>query len=354
MNRETIEIRRPDDLHLHLREGRALGAYARRAALHFARVLAMPNTSPPILTADDLRSYRALILEAAPRLEPLMTFKITESLGKREVRELAAAGAVAGKLYPRGATTNSDDGVRRLEAAFPAFEAMEEAGLVLCIHGEEPEAPALERERAFLPSLRGVVKRFPWLRVVLEHVSSREGVEAVLELPETVAATVTVHHLLFTIDDLLGGPLDPHFFCRPLLKGEADRAAIERVVLEGNPRFFFGSDSAPHPRSAKERGAAGVYSMPVALPLLAAFFSGHGRAEALEPFVSRYGAEFYRLPLNDGRLTLRRSAWRVPQELDGVVPLMAGRELAWSVDESEDKRGGLVQDGLVDNSGPAQ
>jgi dihydroorotase len=326
-----IVIRRPDDLHVHLRDGEAVSGYARDAARHFARILVMPNTSPPIVTAEDLVGYRTQILRAAPKLSPLMTFKIMQNATAESIRSLKAAGAVAGKLYPRGATTNSEDGLSDIESALPIIEAMEEEGLVLCIHGEDPTAPVLEREAAFLPVFLEIVRRFPRLKVVLEHVSSDAGVQAVREAPERVAATITVHHLLFTLDDLLGSRLRPHLFCKPVIKPEQDRAAIERVVLEGHPRFFFGSDSAPHLRSDKEgnSGSAGVYSIPVSLSLLAEFFVDRDAVKRFEPFVSEHGARFYGLPLNEGTVTIRKESWRVPEELHGVVPLLAGTELDW-------------------------
>ncbi len=332
---QQILIRRPDDLHVHLRDGDAAAGYARDAAKHFARILVMPNTTPPVVTAEDLTAYRDQIRAAAPGLGLLMTFKIMQDASPDSIPALKAAGAAAGKLYPRGATTNSEDGLSDIEGVLPLFEVMEEEGLVLCIHGEDPTAPALEREESFLPTLFEIVRRFPRLKVVLEHVSSAAGVEAVVDLPETVAATVTVHHLLYTLDDLLGGHLHPHLFCKPILKPERDREAIERVVLEGNPRFFFGSDSAPHLRSEKESasGSAGVYTMPVALSLLADFFVERGALERFEPFVSELGARFYGLPLNEGRLAIRRESWRVPDEYRGVVPLHAGIELEWLPDE---------------------
>lgn len=329
-----ITLRRPDDMHVHLRQGPELAGYAQDLASSFARALVMPNTIPPITTPEGLAGYRTAILKAAGGgFVPLMTFKIQPGMDRERVRALKSAGAVAGKYYPQGVTTNSEDGIAESETVMETIAAMEAEGLVLCLHGEEPGAEALDRERAFLPRLIQFAERFPGLRIVLEHVSSAPGVEAVLALPDRVAATVTVHHLLYTLDDLFGGGLDPHLFCKPVVKGARDRKAIQQVVLEANRRFFFGSDSAPHPRAAKEgpRVAAGVYSMPASLSLLAGFFDESGRLDLLEPFVSRFGAEFYGLPLNEGRLELRREAWQVPEVAHGVVPLAAGRELPWRV-----------------------
>ncbi len=326
-----IEIRTPDDFHVHLRQGPALSGYAREAARRFGRVLVMPNTLPPIATPGELASYRAEIRSAAPELTALMTFKIQPGMDRATVRSLRDAGALAGKYYPLGVTTNSEDGISDTDSVMDAVAAIEAEGLVLCIHGEEPGAEILDRERAFLPRLAHLARSFPRLRIVLEHVSSAAGVEAVLALPERVAGTVTVHHLLYTMDDLIGGRLDPHLFCKPVVKTRADRSALQRAVLDGNRKLFFGSDSAPHPRSAKEsaQGEAGVYAMPVSLPLLAGFFAERGALDRIEDFVSRFGAEFYGLPPNGGSLRLRRARWTVPEEIDGVVPLAAGREMAW-------------------------
>jgi len=343
--KRTLEISLPDDFHVHLRQPPLLQAYARRTADHFGRALIMPNTAPPIVTPEEVTAYRSQILAAidagasppreSARFVPLMTFKVEPSMDRIAVAALKQVGAIAGKYYPKGVTTNSEEGIAEIETAMEAFAAMEAEGLVLCVHAEEPGAEILDRERAFLPYVARIAATFPHLRIVVEHLSSAAGVEAVLLLPENVAATVTVHHLLFTLDDMLGSHLNPHLYCKPVVKGMRDRAAIQRVVLEGNRRFFFGSDSAPHPRAAKEgaTGAAGVYSMPVSLSLLAEFFERHGEIERLESFVSRFGALFYGFPPNEGSLRLEQSSWEVPAELDGVVPLCAGRQLSWRVAE---------------------
>lgn len=399
---ETYHLRTPDDFHVHLRQGTALAAYTQDLAAGFARALVMPNTLPPVSTADDLERYRSQIVEGLgpnpPRFQPLMSFKLAPRHDAEAVTALAGGGVKAGKLYPAGVTTNSEDGVRTIESIFPALEAMQEHDIVLCIHGEVPDAFCLERETAFLSKLETIVTRFPGLRVVLEHLSTADAVRAVRDLPPRVSATITVHHLLLTLDDLIGGELRPHHFCKPVVKTPADRAMLREVVLNGEPKFFFGSDSAPHTREHKECdcGCAGLYTAPVSLPLLASFFeahigvgglgagsggrggaggagtgSGSGQAgggngngsgngngngngdrrgssdsqagagvlsaggevhrpawvEAMEAFVSRYGAEFYRLPLNSGYLRLERQPWTVPAEYHGVVPFCAGEEL---------------------------
>lgn len=390
---EIYRLRTPDDFHVHLRQGMAIAAYTQDLAAGFARALVMPNTVPPIATARDLEEYRTQIIaglgDRTPRFQPLMSFKLAPHHDAETVAALAAAGVTSGKLYPAGVTTNSEDGVQRIESIYPALEAMQEHGIVLCIHGEEPEAFCLDRETVFLTKLETIVAKFPELRVVLEHLSTADAVRAVRELPPRVAATITVHHLLLTLDDLIGGELRPHHFCKPVVKTPADRAMLREVVLNGEPKFFFGSDSAPHTRERKECdcGCAGLYTAPVSLPLLADFFekhigtgtgavggeggeggarngvgkgvsahadgangngNGNGESgagagngngsrygeprrpkwtEAMEAFVSRYGAEFYQLPLNTGYLRLERQPWTVPAEYHGVVPFYAGEEL---------------------------
>ena len=331
---DTFTIVAPDDMHLHLREGEALPGFARAAAAGFARGLVMPNTKPPVRTATDLEVYRSRIHEAAPGFRPLMTFKLLESTPPEDIADLADAGAVAGKLYPRGVTTNAEDGVRDLAALGQTLDAMAEAGLVLCIHAEDPEAQVLERESAYLPKIEGILSRHPKLRLVVEHVSTAAAVRFVKQFPERVGATITVHHLLFTLDDLLGDKLDPHLFCKPVVKQREDRDALQQAVLTADSRFFFGSDSAPHPKHSKETDAcaAGVYTAPVALPLLLEFFETQGMLRAIEDFTSRFGAEFYGLERNDGQLRCVKEPWLVPGDYDGVVPLGAGRTLSWSVD----------------------
>lgn len=339
----SVSLRAPDDFHVHLRQAPLLGPVVRETSRWFPRVLVMPNTVPPVTTPDGLRAYGEEILRAVPAgrtMEPLLTFKVVPGIDARLVADLAAAGAVGGKLYPRGVTTNSADGVDEIDPLLPVFEAMAEHDLVLEIHAETPGVFSLDREAAFLPTVERLARRFPGLRIVIEHISSRQSVDALAELPSTVAATVTVHHLLLTLDDVVGGDLRPHHFCKPIAKRPEDRDAIVDAVFSGNPRLFFGSDSAPHSRGSKETdcGCAGIYTAPVAVPLLAELFEGagislteadSGRGASLESFLSRYGAEFYRLPLNRERLTLVEDEWVVPDEYDGVVPFYAGARLRY-------------------------
>jgi len=328
----TLTFRRPDDFHVHLRQGPESAGYARDASdAGFARVLVMPNTLPPIASAAALTAYRESLERAAPGLSFLMTFKIRPDLPRTELAALKAAGAVAGKLYPEGVTTHSEDGIRRVEDAWPVFAAMEELGLVLCLHGESPDAFSLDREAAFVKSLKAIRSAFPRLRIVLEHVSSMAGVDAVLEDGPLTAGTLTAHHLLYTLDDMVGGKLDPHLFCKPLLKRPEDRARLVEAALSGSPKWFFGSDSAPHAREHKEAAlcSAGCYTMPVSLSLLVRLFEERGVLGKFEDFVARYGAEFYGLPLNRGTLTFEKEPWAVPPLYHGVVPLNAGATLAW-------------------------
>lgn len=330
-----LEIPRPDDFHVHLRQGPPLAAYAARSARHFGRALAMPNTVPPISSGRALGDYRRAVLAgmAGYACAPLFAFKLLPGMGAAAVRDCAEAGALAGKYYPVGSTTNAADGVPSPESVAEELEAMEELGLVLSVHAEDPSRPVLEREEAFLPVLERVIGRYPRLKLVMEHVSSRAGVRAVMAWPGRVGATITAHHLSFTVDDLLGERLSPSLYCKPVLKTERDREALREAAGSGSPKFFFGSDSAPHPPEAKAAGAAGCYAAPTALALLAEAFEGLGRLDALEGFVSRAGAAFYGLPPAEGSLRLERSPWRVPELMDGAVPLAAGRTLRWRVVE---------------------
>jgi len=328
----TLVIRRPDDFHVHLRQGAACSDYSRDALkAGWARVLVMPNTVPPITEPVGLRNYQRNIESAAPGLIPLMTFQIRPEHNEEVIFQLKNAGAIAGKLYPDGVTTNSDTGIRDLRMIYPALEAMEKVGLVMCIHGEEPGAPLMEREERFLKHLKTLQRDFPKLKIVLEHVSSQKGIQAVLDSSSNVAGTITIHHLLFTLDDLAGGKLNPHLFCKPILKSPKDRQAIQEAALSGNPKFFFGSDSAPHPRAEKEgvTAKAGIYTMPVSLSLLVQFFEERGALDRLEPFVSQFGAEFYGLPLNSGKIRLEKEFWTVSKLYHNAVPLMAGERLPW-------------------------
>jgi dihydroorotase len=337
-SRGRFAIATPDDFHAHLRRGPAMAAYARRHGLSFGRALVMPNTVPPIASAAELRAYRAEIEQAARQagagtrgFAPLMAFKLVPGMDAETVRACAAAGAIAGKYYPRGSTTNSSDGVADPSEVEAALAAMEEAGVVLSVHAEEPSAPVLSREAAFVPKLESILARHPRLKLVVEHVSTAALLGFVLSCPERVAGSLTAHHLLFTLDDLLGESMDPRLYCKPVLKTEADRDALREAAFRGEARIFFGSDSAPHPRAAKESLAvpAGTYSSPVAVPALAGLFEAWGALGSLEGFLSGRGAAFYGLPPPEGLLELERSEWKVDEEIDGAAPMLAGKILAW-------------------------
>lgn len=331
---EEITIRRPDDWHVHLRDGALLGAVASDTARHFARALVMPNLTPPVRTGEEALAYRERILAVTEGLDftPLMTIKVLPETTAEWVAGAKQAGVVAGKLYPQGVTTNSEDGWSEIEVLDDAFAAMEEAGLVLSLHGEAPDAFCLDRELRFVEdTLPSIAERFPKLRIVLEHVSTRAGVAAVREL-SNVAGTITAHHLHLTLDDVIGGSLHPHHFCKPVAKRPDDRDALIAAALESDS-FFLGTDSAPHLRANKEcsSGCAGLYTAPVALGLVAEVFDAQNALQHLESFTSERGARFYEVPLNEGQVTLRRGEWAVPADFGGVVPMRAGETLSWQV-----------------------
>lgn len=332
---ESIILPLPDDFHIHLRQDAALPGYARDAASQFGRVLVMPNTLPPLTSPQGLREYKSQIEQAAPGLVALMTFKLNAAYTEADLIALQQAGAVAGKYYPAGVTTNSADGIADFESILPVVALMEKLNLVLCIHGEEPSAFCLDREEAFVEKVETLARLFPKLRIVFEHLSTRAAVEAVLRLPDQVAGTITVQHLLLTLDDLLGDGLQPHHFCKPLLKRPEDREALRSVAFSGNRKFFLGTDSAPHVKGKKECpcGAAGVYSAPVAIPLLVQEFESFGALDRLADYVGSFGADFYQLPRTTRTMRLVRESWQVPEIVNGVVPLAAGRTLHWKIAE---------------------
>ncbi|MCL2260643.1 MAG: dihydroorotase [Fibromonadales bacterium] len=321
----------PDDFHIHLRQGKDLADYAKSAELQFGRVLAMPNTEPPINSAESVKKYKEEIFAAAPSMEVLLTFKLNKNYCEQELLEMRKNGAVAAKYYPLGVTTNSQDGVAKIEDMYPTIELMEKLGFVLCLHGEEPGAFCLDREKEFLVHLEKLCKTFPKLRIVLEHVSSAEAVECVKSLPQNVAATVTVHHLILTLNDIVGDFLRPQNFCKPLPKLPKDKAAVREAVFSGNSKFFLGTDSAPHSLEKKEClcGAAGVYSAPVAIPILIEEFENENKLELLPNFIAGFGADFYGIPRQAKKVVYRKKEWQVPKTIDGAVPLKAGEVLKW-------------------------
>jgi dihydroorotase len=329
---QELTIPLPDDFHIHLRQGKDLAAYAKSAEQQFGRVLAMPNTEPPINSAETVKKYKEEILAAAPNLEVLLTFKLNKNYPEQELLAMQENGAVAAKYYPLGVTTNSADGISKIEDMYPTIALLEKLGLVLCLHGEEPGAFCLNREKDFLKHLEKLCKTFPKLCIVLEHVSTADAVECVKNLPQNVAATVTVHHLILTLDDIVGDSLRPQNFCKPLPKYPKDKAAVRAAVFSGNKKFFLGTDSAPHSLEKKEClcGAAGVYSAPVAIPVLIEEFENENKLDLLPDFLGGFGADFYKIPRQTKKVTYIKKEWQVPKTIDGAVPLRAGEILKWA------------------------
>jgi dihydroorotase len=340
----TLTLTRPDDWHVHLRDGAAMRDAVRHTAKSFARAIVMPNLKPPVTTVEAAGEYRARILEAlGPRaaFEPLMTLYLTDRTSQEDIRRAAGSGFVrAVKYYPAGATTNSDSGVTALERAFAALEAMQKHDLPLLVHGEstQPGVDVFDRERAFVESsLETIVRTFPALRVVLEHATTREAVEFVSASGPKIAATLTAHHLLYNRNSIFEGGIRPHYYCLPVLKREEHRRALLAAAAGDTGRFFLGTDSAPHPRGLKEHacGCAGIFTAHAAIELYAEAFEAAGALERLEAFASFNGADFYGLPRNRDTITLVKEAWTVPGEYpfgeSTVVPLRAGESVSWRV-----------------------
>mmetsp|Transcript_37316 Transcript_37316/g.92864 ORF Transcript_37316/g.92864 Transcript_37316/m.92864 type:complete len:351 (+) Transcript_37316:3-1055(+) len=346
---ERLSMLKPDDFHVHLRDGETvLGQMVPAVARQFRRAICMPNLKPPVTTTALALEYRARILAALPAeqrgsFEPLMTLYLTEQTTPEEIAQAAAAGIRAVKLYPAGATTNSSAGVRDVDNVLPALRAMALHGLPLLIHGEIPDADVdvFDREREFLDRVMPrVLAAVPGLKVVMEHITTSEAVEFVLAAPANVAATVTAHHLLLNRNALLAGGLNPHHYCMPIVKRESHRLALLKAVASGSPKFFAGTDSAPHPKHAKLSacGCAGVYTAHAAVELYAEAFEQADALQHLEAFMSKNGAAFYGLPTNTERITLVRTEWPVPEELPFgdtvVVPFRAGGTIQWQLQDA--------------------
>jgi dihydroorotase len=353
MSTDELIIRRPDDMHVHLRDGDLLTRVLPYTANVFGRALVMPNLTPAILTGDDALRYSARIRSALGvrgtergAFQPLMTIKITGATTAKMIWDAKSAGVIAGKIYPAGVTTNSADGVSDFvsPALHEVFSAMADVGMVLCIHAEMPGIPSMHREEQFINRfVLPWAERYPSLKIVIEHATTRHAVEMAREYPN-IGCSLTVHHMLLTLDDVIGDKLDPHCFCKPIAKTEDDRQAIIEAAVGGDPSFFLGTDSAPHLVQNKHaaHAAAGCFTAPVAMELLAQIFDERGALNTLEMFASENGARFYGLPLNEGKIKLVRREHTVPNGYHeggvfhasnpgGLVPFWYGKKLEWEV-----------------------
>jgi dihydroorotase len=341
---QRLTITKPDDWHLHLRDGDVLPAVLPDTVRRFARAVVMPNLKPPVVNSELALAYRERILAALPagaQFEPLMTLYLTDNTAPEEIGRARASGAVfAVKYYPAGATTNSDSGVTDIRKCLGTLEAMTAAGMPLLVHGEvtDPQVDVFDREKVFVErTLIPLVQRLPRLRIVLEHVTTASAVKFVLAAPDNVAATITAHHLLLNRNALFQGGMRPHHYCLPVLKREEHRQALLKAATAGNPKFFLGTDSAPHARHTKENdcGCAGIYTAHAGIELYAEAFETAGALDKLEAFASFHGADFYGLPRNAGQVTLVRRDRPVPEELpygaNTLVPLRAGGVVRWSL-----------------------
>lgn len=339
-----ITLTRPDDWHLHLRDGEGLKAVLPDTAKQFARAIVMPNLRPPVTTAEAALAYYQRIKQALPAgmvFEPLMTLYLTDNTPASEIAAARQSGVVhAVKLYPAGATTNSDSGVTSLQKCAAALAEMEKQGMPLLIHGEvtDGDVDVFDREKVFIERhLQPLLKDFPGLKVVFEHITTQDAAEFVAAGPANLAATITAHHLLMNRNAMFTGGIRPHHYCLPVLKRETHRAALVKAATSGSPKFFLGTDSAPHPKSAKEAscGCAGMYTAHAAIELYAEAFEEAGALDKLEGFASFYGPDFYHLPRNTTQVTLHKQSWLAPESIpfadDVLVPLRAGQAVAWKL-----------------------
>ena len=338
---DSLTLTRPDDWHLHLRDGAAMAAVLPATARQFARAIVMPNLKPPVTTAAMAVAYRERIVAALPAgldFTPLMTLYLTDNTPPAEIARAKAAGVVAVKLYPAGATTHSDAGVTDLRKTYPTLEAMQRAGLLLLVHGEvtDPAIDIFDREAAFIEQVMQPLRRdFPELKVVFEHITTKDAAQYVAASDRFTAATITAHHLLYNRNALFTGGLRPHYYCLPVLKREVHRQALVKAATSSSAKFFLGTDSAPHAAELKEASVcgAGCYTAPAALELYAEAFETAGALDKLEAFASFHGADFYGLPRNRGRLTLKREAWQLPERVPfgnaQLKPLRGGDTLNW-------------------------
>ncbi len=338
----TLTLTQPDDWHIHLRDGDALYRTANDAAKQFDRVIVMPNLVPPVTNAVEAEAYRNRIIAAVDNnlsLDPLMVLYLTDLTTAAVIEAAQASGLVyAAKLYPAGATTNSESGVTDIKKIYPALEAMQKTGMVLAIHGEvtHSDVDIFDREALFIETiLKQVVSDFPSLRIVFEHITTEQAVEFVKASSDNIVATITAHHLLYNRNDMLAGGIRPHYYCLPILKRQNHQQALLEAATSGNKKFFLGTDSAPHTQNNKESacGCAGAYTAHAAIELYAEAFESMNALDKLEGFASFYGADFYRLPRNTGTITLEKLNWQVPTHLsmanDQLIPLRAGQNILW-------------------------
>jgi dihydroorotase len=339
----TLTLTRPDDWHLHVRDGAALQTVVPHTAAQFGRAIIMPNLKPPVTTAELALAYKARIMAAVPQgvaFEPLMTLYLTDNLPPAEIVKAKAAGVVACKLYPAGATTNSDAGVTDLKKIYPTLEAMQKVGMLLLVHGEvtSSEIDLFDREAAFIDTQLIPLRRdFPELKIVFEHITTKDAADYVMGADRFVGATLTAHHLLYNRNAIFTGGIRPHYYCLPVLKRETHRVALLNAATSGNTRFFLGTDSAPHPAHLKEHasGCAGCYTAHAAIEMYAEAFDSVGKLDQLEAFASFNGADFYGLPRNTGTISLKRESWTPPESFQfgeaELKPLRSGEALPWRV-----------------------
>ncbi|MFN3162272.1 MAG: dihydroorotase [Pseudohongiellaceae bacterium] len=356
MTAETIRLTRPDDWHCHFRDQEALATTVPHTARCFGRAIVMPNLKPPVTSVGAALDYRARIMATLPAdspFQPLMTLYLTDTLSVDEIDRAAASAEVAAvKYYPAGATTNSDSGVTAIDKVYPVLERLAEHGMPLLIHGEvtDPAVDIFDREQVFIDTiLEPLVARYPQLKIVLEHITTSQAVDFVRSAGANVAATITVHHLLYNRNHLLAGGVRPHFFCLPILKRDVHQQSLIDAATSGSSKFFLGTDSAPHVKPDKETacGCAGIYSAPAALELYAEVFDSCGALDRLEGFASHHGPDFYGLPRNSEQITLRRQDWVMAAEFpladSVVVPIRAGETLAWRLSGAADSHLGRSQ-----------
>ena len=338
MANPTLTIRRPDDWHVHLRDGEMLERVAGFTARQFARAIVMPNLAPPVTSVEAAAAYRERIIAAAgPGFAPLMTCYLTDDADADEIARGHGEGVwTAAKLYPAGATTNSASGVTDIGNIYPALERMQRIGMVLCVHGEvtDPQVDVFDREAMFIERvLAPLVRDMPELKIVFEHITTADAADFVRDSGPNIAATVTPHHLIINRNALFDGGLRPHAYCLPVAKRETHRLAVRAAAISGSPKYFLGTDSAPHSREAKESacGCAGIFNAPFALEAYAKVFDEEGALDRLECFASEHGARFYDLPLNQGTVTLERREYQVPEDVSGLVPFLGGETLGWRI-----------------------